>query len=143
MLIGEYHYNLDEKKRLLLPAKIRKDLGKKGVLTKGLEGCLFLYPKKEWEKLVKKISDLPLGKKETRHFQRMLLAGAVEVPLDKQGRILIPDYLKKYADLGKKVVIVGVHTHLEIWAEEKWKEYQKKCEKEMEEFAEKLSEIGF
>lgn len=141
MFIGEYTYNLDEKKRLSIPAKFRKILGKKAILTKGLEECLFLYPQKEWQKLVGKLEKLPLAQKEARGFLRLILAGATEVEIDNLGRILIPDFLKDYAKLKKKVVIAGVLTRIEIWDEEIWKEYKEKTEKEIGDISEKLSQL--
>lgn len=142
MFIGEYSYSLDEKKRLLIPSKFRRELGKSIIITRGLDGCLFLYPPKEWQKLLEKLKKLPLGQADARGFKRIMLAGAMEVIVDNLGRILIPDYLKKYASLSKKVVIVGLSTLLEIWDEKKWKEYQKKSEKEVGNMAERLSQLG-
>jgi len=142
MFIGEYQYTLDEKKRVAIPSKFRQELGKKAILTRGLDGCLFLFSKKEWEKLAQKLESLPLGQADARGFRRLMLAGAMEVTLDRLGRILIPDYLKKYAGLSKKVVIVGVGNHLEIWNEETWKKYQEKSEREIGDMAERLSQLG-
>lgn len=141
MFIGEYTYSLDEKKRLSIPAKFRRILGKKAILTKGLEECLFLYPQKEWQKLVEKLEKLPLAQREARGFLRLILAGATEVEIDNLGRILIPDFLKDYAKLKKRVIIAGVLTRIEIWDEELWKEYKKKTEKEIGDISEKLSQL--
>ena len=102
MLIGEYRYLIDDKKRVSVPARWQVELGKKVIVTRGLDGCLFLYSQKEWKKLVDKISKLPLGQRDSRGFQRMMLSGAMEVSIDSLGRILIPDYLKKYADLKRR-----------------------------------------
>ena len=142
MFIGEYTYSIDEKKRLAIPAKFRRILGKKAVLTKGLDQCLFLYPQREWQKLVKKLSQLPLSQADARGFVRIMLAGAMEVNLDRLGRILIPDYLKEYALLEKKVVIAGVLNRIEIWDEKKWKEYKEKTEIQVGNIAERLRELG-
>jgi MraZ protein len=139
---GEYTYSIDEKKRLAIPPKFRKILGKKAVITKGLDQCLFLYPAKEWGILAKKLSKLPLSQSDARGFVRLMLAGAMEVELDNLGRILIPDYLKEYAKLKKRVVIAGVYNRIEIWDEKIWKEYKEKTEKEVGDIAERLKELG-
>ena len=139
---GEYTYSIDEKKRLAIPPKFRKVLGKKAVITKGLDQCLFLYPEKEWGVLAKKLSKLPLSQSDARGFARLMLTGAMEVEIDNLGRILIPDYLKEYAKLKKKVVIAGVYNRIEIWDEKIWKEYKEKTEKEVGDIAERLKELG-
>jgi MraZ protein len=139
---GEYTYSIDEKKRLAIPPKFRKILGKKAVITKGLDQCLFLYPAKEWGFLAKKLSKLPLSQSDARGFARLMLTGAMEVELDNLGRILIPDYLKEYAKLEKRVVIAGVYNRIEIWDEKIWKEYKEKTEKEVGDIAERLKELG-
>ncbi len=139
---GEYTYSIDEKKRLAIPSKFRKVLGKKAVITKGLDQCLFLYPEREWGILAKKLSKLPLSQSDARGFARLMLTGAMEVEIDNLGRILIPDYLKEYAKLKKKVVIAGVYNRIEIWDEKIWKEYQEKTEKEVGDIAERLKELG-
>jgi MraZ protein len=139
---GEYGYSIDEKKRLAIPPKFRKAIGKKAVITKGLDQCLFLYPAKEWADLAKKLSRLPLSQADARGFARLMLTGAMEVELDNLGRILIPDYLKEYAELKKKVIVAGVYNRIEIWDEEKWKEYKEKTEKEVGDIAERLKELG-
>ncbi len=143
MLIGEYQHTIDEKKRLAIPAKLRKDLGKGAVLTRGLDNCLALYPLKEWEKLADKLSKLPTGQIEARGVARVILSGAVAVEFDSLGRILMPDYLKQYAGVEKNVVIAGVFNHLEIWDKVNWDNYKQKMEKEVGDMAAKLSEIGF
>jgi len=139
---GEYNYSIDEKKRLAIPSKFRKILGKEAVITKGLDQCLFVYPAKEWENLAKRLSQLPLSQADARGFARLMLAGAMEVAIDNLGRILIPDYLKDYAKLKKKVVIAGVYNRIEIWDENIWKEYKEKTEKEVGNIAERLKELG-
>lgn len=138
---GEYTYSLDEKKRLAIPPKFREILGKKGVITKGLDQCLFLYPAKEWMKLAKRLSQLPLSQSDARGFARLMLTGAMEVTLDNLGRILIPEYLKNYANLEKRVVVAGVYNRIEIWDEKKWKEYKEKTEREVGDIAERLKEL--
>ncbi len=142
MFIGEYTYSIDEKKRLAIPAKFRQLLGKKAVITRGLDQCLFLYPTKEWGDLAKKLAQLPLSQADARGFARLMLTGAMEANLDNLGRILVPDYLKQYAFLKKKVVIAGVFNRVEIWDEKKWREYQAKTEKEVGDIAERLKELG-
>jgi len=142
MFIGEYIYSLDEKKRLSIPAKFRKELGKKAILTRGLDNCLVLYPLQEWQKLTKKLESLPLSRYEARGFLRMMLSGAVDVSFDKLGRILIPEYLKEYAGLEKNVAIIGLSNRIEIWDEQKWREYKGKIEKEAGDIADRLRELG-
>lgn len=142
MLIGEYTHTLDEKKRLSLPSKFRKELGKKVVVTHGLDNCLFLYPMKEWEKISEKLGSLSMGQADTRGFNRIMLAGAVEVEVDSIGRILVPEFLREYATLSSKAVFAGVHSRVEIWDEGKWKDYKAKVLKEADQLAEKLGEIG-
>lgn len=143
MLIGEYKHTIDNKKRLAVPSKLRKELGKGAVLTRGLDNCLALYPLKEWEKLAEKLSKLPTGQIEARGLARVILSGASTVETDALGRILMPDYLKQYASIEKNVVIAGVFNHLEIWDEERWENYKQKTEKEVGDMATKLSELGF
>ncbi|MBU1290116.1 division/cell wall cluster transcriptional repressor MraZ [Patescibacteria group bacterium] len=142
MFIGEYCHTVDAKKRLAVPVKFRKDLGKKAVLTRGLDNCLYLYPMKEWEKLAKKLSELPISRSDSRAFARLMLAGAMDVSLDGLGRALVPDYLKKYAGLGKRVVLAGLYNRIEIWDEEKWEAYKKQTAEKAEDIAEKMNELG-
>ena len=142
MIIGEYHFNLDNKGRIAIPVKFRSNLGEEAVITRGLDNCLFLYPKKDWEQLAEKIKNLPLSQADSRAFARLMLAGAMMVGLDVQGRILIPDYLRQYANLKKKIVIVGVYNRLEVWDEDAWLNYKKQTEKESGDIAERLSELG-
>ena len=142
MFLGEYSYTIDDKKRLATPPKFRKILGDKVIVTRGLDNCLFLYPKKEWTKLAEKLSKLPLSQSDARGFARIMLAGAMEVGIDKLGRIILPDYLKKYACLKKKVIIAGLYNRIEIWDEKKWNEYKERTEKEAGDIAERLKELG-
>ena len=142
MLIGEYTHSLDPKKRLSLPAKWRQELGKKLVVTRGLDNCLFVYPLKEWRLITEKIGKLPLGQADTRGFNRFFLSGAVEVDVDSVGRILMPDFLKTFANLRAKVVLAGIHNRVEIWDEKVWTEYKHRIEKQADSLAEKLGEIG-
>ena len=142
MFIGEYCHTIDNKRRLAIPSKFRKDLGKKAVLTRGLDNCLYLYSLKEWEVLAKKLASLPISRSDSRAFVRLMLAGAMDVSLDQLGRILIPDYLKDYADLGKKSVIAGLYNRIEIWDENKWESYKKQTSQQVEDIAEKMNELG-
>ncbi|TSC94795.1 MAG: MraZ protein [Parcubacteria group bacterium Licking1014_1] len=142
MLIGQYEYTIDNKKRLALPAKFRGELGDKVIITKGIENCLVVYTQKEWQIISEKLGNLPISQAEARSFSRIILAGAVEVALDKLGRILIPDYLKSYAVFKKNVVICGLSNRLEIWDSEKWEIYRKKAEKGVEEIVSKLGPLG-
>lgn len=142
MLIGEYTHKLDDKKRLSLPAKFRKELGKKVVITHGLDNCLFVYPIREWEKIAGKISELGFGQAGTRGFNRFLLAGAVEADVDAIGRVLVPDFLSEFADLKGDVVCAGVHNRVEIWNSVAWKEYKRRIQKEADTLAERLGEVG-
>jgi MraZ protein len=142
MFIGEYNHNLDDKNRVAVPTKFRAELKNGAVVAQGLDSCLFLLSKKEWEKTVEKLSNLPFGKADARGFSRFLLASAMEVKLDGLGRILLPDYLKKYAGLNKKVVFAGVNTRLEIWDEIKWQTYKKGIARQAEKLAEAMGELG-
>ncbi len=142
MFIGEFSYTIDQKKRIAIPSKFRKELGKKAVITRGLDNCLAVYPIEEWKKLTKKLENLPNSKTDARGFARIMLSGAVDVVLDKLGRILVPDYLKNYADFEKNLVIIGISNRLEIWDEKKWQQYRQKTEKEIGDMAGRLEELG-
>jgi MraZ protein len=142
MLIGEYTHTIDTKKRVALPAKFRKELGKKLVATQGLDGCLFLYPVSEWEKISEKIANMGMAQADTRGFNRFILSGAVEVEPDSLGRILIPEFLCKFAGLKQKVIFAGVHNRVEIWDERRWTDYKKKINSQADMMAEKLGETG-
>ncbi len=142
MLIGEYLHTLDPKKRLSLPSKWRSELGKTVVITRGLDNCLFVYPLVAWQKITQKIADLSIGAADTRSFNRFFLSGAVEVEVDKTGRILVPDFLKDFAQLDQKVILAGIHDRVEIWDENKWNDYKQKIEGEADTLAEKLGSIG-
>ncbi len=142
MLIGEYRHTLDEKKRLAIPSKLRKQLGKEAVITRGIDNCLTIYTTPEWEKMSAKLGNLTASQMEARGFARIMLAGAASVEFDQLGRILIPEYLKQYASLEKNVVIAGLYNRLEIWDETHWETYKQKVEKEVGHFASKLGELG-
>lgn len=141
MFIGEYTYNIDTKKRLTLPPKFRSVLGKKAIITKGLDGCLFLYTQKQWQELAEKLSKLPFSQADARGFTRVMLAGAMDVSIDSMGRILIPDYLKEYGRFDKKVVVAGLYSRIEIWDEDKWNDYKKRAESEVGDIAERLKDL--
>ena len=142
MFIGEYTHSLDAKGRIALPAKFRKDLKGGAVVTKGLDNCLVVYSKAEWNKLAEKLAALPISQSNTRAFSRLMLAGAMDVDLDKQGRIVLPEYLRKYAVLTKKAVIAGLFNRLEIWEESKWESYRSNMEASSNEIAEQLGELA-
>ncbi len=142
MFIGEYSHCVDPKKRLALPSKFRGELGSRVVVTRGLDHCLFVYPMKVWEEIAGKLGNLPVGESGTRSFTRLMLAGAVDMELDSQGRVLLPEYLKEEAGLQKDVTVVGVYNRLEIWDEEAWRAYKKNAEKHTGEIAEELGKLG-
>lgn len=142
MFIGEYIHSVDDKKRLSVPAKFRKELGKKAVVTLGLNKCLSLYPTKEWNTFAEKLSKLSMGKSEDRGFSRTMLSGAFEVEIDSIGRILIPEALKTYAGLADKVVLTGVYDRVEVWDETAWKAYKSQMVAETDRMAEQLGDRG-
>lgn len=142
MFIGEYQHNLDSKGRLAIPAKFRTKLSGGGVITRGLDRSLFLLASKEWESLAQKLISLPLAQSNSRAFVRLMLAGAMEVNLDNQGRILIPDYLRGYSNLKRQVIVAGLYSRIEVWDADNWRQYRLKTESASDEIAEKLSELG-
>ena len=142
MFIVEYSHGIDEKNRMAVPVKFRVKLGKGAIVTRGLDRCLFLFNAGDWQELAKKIVALPLAQANSRAFSRLMLAGAMEVELDGQGRILLPDYLKEYAGLKKQVIVTGLYNRVEIWDEEVWKNYKIKTEASSDEIAERLGELG-
>jgi MraZ protein len=142
MLLGEYQHNLDIKGRLAIPAKFREKLNAGAIITRGIDDCLFVFAAAEWDVLAKKLVALPLAQANSRAFVRLMLAGASDVEIDSQGRILIPDYLRKYASLKKEAVIAGLYNRIEIWDEAAWSTYKTKTENASEEIAEKLGELG-
>lgn len=138
MLIGEFHHNIDDKSRLVMPSKFRDGIGSSFVITKGLEGCLFIYSMSEWNMLVEKLKKLPFTKKDARAFLRFFLSGAQECTFDKQGRIAIPLPLVNYASLKKECVIIGVNDRLEVWSEEKFNDFFNENEDNISDIAESL-----
>ncbi len=142
MFIGEYEHSLDEKKRISLPKSFRSGLGKKVVMTRGLDNCLFVYPKSGWEKVASKLQGLSFAQADTRGFNRFILSGAVETEVDSAGRILVPDHQKDFAGLKKNVVFAGVSDRVEMWDADRWNAYKSRIEKQADALAEKLGEIG-
>ena len=142
MLIGEYTHSLDTKKRVSLPAKFRSVVGKKMIMTRGLDHCIYIYTLVEWKKVLEQLSNLSMLQADSRSFKRFMISGAEEITLDSVGRVLVPDFLKNYAKLRTKVVLAGVNDHIEIWDEKSWKIYKEKVENSADVLAEKLGEIG-
>ncbi|MFH1047176.1 MAG: division/cell wall cluster transcriptional repressor MraZ [Patescibacteria group bacterium] len=142
MFIGEYQHVIDEKGRLAIPQKFRKELAGKAVVTRGLDDCLFVYTAAEWKKIAEKLAALPFSQANTRALARLMLAGAMDVEIDKQGRVLVPDYLRKYAGLKKDTVVAGLFNRLEIWDQKAWEKYSARTEKNAEEIAEQMGELG-
>jgi len=142
MFIGEYQHTLDEKGRIAIPVKFRRELERGAVVTRGLDHCLTIYTAEEWQKLATRLADLPMGSANTRAFARLMLAGAMDVSVDAQGRVMVPDYLRSYATLGKKVVLAGLYNRLEVWDSGKWEEFKSRTEIASTDIAEKLGELG-
>jgi len=142
MFIGEYNITIDDKGRLAVPVKFREALAVGAVVTRGLDTSLFLLPLEEWGKLADKIASLPLGQSNSRAFARLMLAGAMDVKLDKQGRFIVPEYLRTYAGLKREVVLVGIQSRLEIWDKTAWEKYANQAEEDANAIAEKLGEMG-
>jgi len=142
MFIGEYQHTIDEKGRVALPVKFRAKMADGAVVTKGLDDCLAVYTIEEWEKLAEKLSTLPLTQAASRAFARLMLAGAVSVNIDKQGRVNIPAYLREYAGISGQVVVAGLYSRVEIWSQKRWQEYKSKTEKDSNAIAEELGNLG-
>lgn len=142
MLLGEYKHTIDQKGRIAVPAKFRDKLSAGAIITRGLDNCLFVFAPKEWQVLVEKLTALPLSQANSRAFVRLMLSGAMDVETDKQGRILVPDYLRKFADLKKQAVVAGLYNRVEIWDAELWEKYKSKTESASEEIAEQLGQLG-
>ncbi|ATY84719.1 cell division/cell wall cluster transcriptional repressor MraZ [Kyrpidia spormannii] len=143
MFIGEFSHTVDDKGRLTMPAKFREGLGPGFILTRGLDRCLFAYPRKEWESVEAKLKTLPVARPEARAFMRFFFSGATECEFDRQGRILIPGSLREYASLEKDCVIIGVSSRVEVWAKEAWDAYFDKAQESFAGIAESLAELGF
>lgn len=142
MLIGEYTHTIDDKNRLSLPAKFRQEMGKKVVITPGLDTCLFVFTMKEWTKFSEKLAESSMLQADSRSFNRYILGGAVEAEVDAIGRILVPDFLRERVDLKSRVVIIGVQSRVEIWSEKLWHDYKAGVEKRADALAEKLGQVG-
>lgn len=142
MLLGEYQHSIDDKGRIAIPAKFRKMLAGGVVVTKGIDACLYLYPLDEWGKLAEKLSRLPINQADSRAFSRMMLAGASHAEIDSQGRILVPDYLRTYAKIRTRAIIVGLYNRAEIWDEEAWRTYKTAIEGKTDEIASRLGELS-
>lgn len=142
MLMGEFHHSIDEKGRLIIPSKFRGDLGSRVIVTRGLEGCLFVYSESEWNIIVSQLKTLPFTKKDARAFSRFFLSGAIEAEFDKQGRINIPSPLIGYASITKNCVVIGVNDRLEIWAEDSFNKFMDDNEDDLSDIAEHLFDVG-
>lgn len=140
MFMGEYSHSIDAKGRLIVPSKFREQLGDQFVVTKGLDGCLFVYPDDEWKSIEEKFRSVPLTTKDARKFSRFFFAGAASCEIDKQGRILLPQILREFAGLEKDVVLVGVLSRIEIWSKDKWQETN--TYDDMDEVVEHMAELG-
>lgn len=141
MFLGEFQHSIDDKGRIIMPARFREQLGAGFIVTRGLDGCLFVYPSEEWEKLSAEVQSLPLAKKDARAFSRLLFSGAVEGECDKQGRFFLPANLREYAAIERDVVSIGVSSRVEIWAAAVWAEINAAATEKFEELAEKLEGI--
>ena len=140
MFMGEYNHTIDAKGRLIIPSKFREALGSEFVLTKGLDGCLFVFPMKEWEAFEEKLRSLPLIDKNARKFSRFFLAGASTCELDKQGRILVPGTQREFAQMDKEVVLTGMLDRIEVWSKEQWLENN--AYDDMDDIAQSMQELG-
>lgn len=136
--MGEYQHTIDEKGRMIIPAKFRDELGEHFVITRGLDNCLFVYPQSEWKLIEQKLKTLPFTRSDARAFTRFFFSGAIECELDKQGRVNIAANLRQYAELQKDCVVIGVSNRVEIWSKEKWEEYFSDSEASFNEIAEKI-----
>ena len=145
MWYGEYIHTLDDKDRFILPAKFREKIKtlerKKFFITRGLDGCLFLIPQEAWEKLEDKLKSLPFTKQQSRTFNRLYFSGASEIDIDTQGRVILPEYLKEFAQIKREVVIIGVADRIEVWGRGRWDKFYQENKKRFEEMAENLFEV--
>ncbi len=144
MIIGEYRHTIDDKNRLSLPAKFRKEMGKKVIITPGLDSCLFIFTVKEWEKISERLSgsEASMLQSDNRGFNRFLLGGAVEADVDAAGRMLLPEHVRERAKLKDKVVFIGVRNRAELWDEAAWEAYRTNVEGKADDLAEKLGKAG-
>ncbi len=142
MFIGEYSHTVDQKGRVNLPAKFRRDVREGVVVTRGLDHCLFVYTRAAWQVMAEKLGSLPITGQQSRAFARLMLAGAWDAEFDAQGRIMLPEYLRTYAKLNKHVTITGLGGRIEIWDEDSWNEYKAKAEADSNDIAESMGELG-
>lgn len=143
MFTGEYQHTLDHKGRVIIPARLREGLGETFMITRGLDRCIFVYHLDEWAKVEQKVKELPLTRQDARAFTRYLFSGAAEVEMDRQGRVLIPQGLREYADIEREVMIIGVSNRVEVWSEEAWRQYTSTENLDFEAAAEKLADLLF
>ncbi len=141
MFMGEFKHTIDGKGRLIVPSRFREGLGDNFVVTRGLDHCLFAYPLEEWRTLEQKLKQLPMTRGDARAFMRLFFSGAIDVEVDKQGRILIPQNLREYARLDKEVVVIGVSNRVEVWSQELWEKYSSEATESFEQLAEKLDDF--
>ncbi len=142
MFIGEFQHSIDEKGRIAIPAKFRTKISVGAIITRGLDRCLFIFTNRDWETLAQKLITLPLAQANSRAFVRLMLSGASDVRLDSQGRILVPDYLRKYAGLEKSARVIGVYNRMEVWNDQAWEKYRDRTEGSSDEIAEKMADLG-
>ena len=143
MLSGEYRHSIDLKGRIIIPSKIRDEMGSKIVITRGLDGCLFGYSEKTWNSILEKLNTLPFTKRDARNFTRFMTSGAITLEFDRQGRVNIPNYLNEYANLSKDVVIIGVINRIEIWSKDKWEEFMNNNVESLSDISENLFDSNF
>lgn len=142
MLLGEFRHNADAKGRVAIPSRFRDALATGAIITRGIDNCLFVFAQGEWQSLVEKLTALPISQSNSRAFVRLMLSGAMDVEIDKQGRILIPEYLRTYAGIEKEVVVTGLYSRIEVWSADRWHEYKEKTEHASQEIAEQLGALG-
>jgi len=142
VFLGEYEHNLDDKGRLAIPSRFREELGEGVVVTRGFDRCLMGFPRSIWEKLAQQVSGLSLGQGEARSLRRLLFSGAADMALDRQGRILLPQNLREYAELGDQVIVAGLNTHFEIWATARWNDVLENLDGSASAIAEQLAALG-
>ncbi|MFA4819302.1 MAG: division/cell wall cluster transcriptional repressor MraZ [Patescibacteria group bacterium] len=142
MFLGEYQHSIDDKGRLAIPVKFRSLLKVGAVVTRGVDRCLFVYTRNDWAELAGRIAKLPISQANSRAFARHMLAGAMDLEIDGQGRVLVPDYLRQYAGLKRQIVVAGLYNRLELWDHKAWQEYRRRTEKGSGDIAEALGELG-
>ena len=142
MFLGEYHHNLDTKGRLAVPVKFRESLKAGAVVTRGLDNCLTIYPLIQWDKIATELSNLPATNPNARAYARFMLAGAMDVDMDRSGRIVLPQYLRKFANLSGTVVVAGLFNRIEVWNEKDWQDFEQKAESESSQIASQLTDLG-